>query len=203
MMREAGSPIFSRSSRVIPFVTFFKSSAVTCGGGGGGGGGGGTISGSGSGAGAFATARRPAGGGGGGTDSLPPPLPPSTDAFGAPGPTSSSGAAFELSSGDFAAFAVVLSTLPKIAVIPSLTFFPAALPMALPAADAPTSVIVWAPATAANRTGITNKIRRMQYLIWQRNIPRGGGKRAKHLMRPSKSSKHHMVVGLWCIIGLG
>jgi hypothetical protein len=119
---------------------------VTCGGGGGGGGGGGAISGIASAAAGFAAARCPPAGGGGGTDSPPevPPDPPDpAAALGVPGPTSISGAAFELSSCvDFAAFAVVLSTLPKIDVIESLTFFPAALPMALPAADAPISVIV-------------------------------------------------------------
>src|ERR1700722_5172532 len=162
MIRDTGAPSFSSSSRLVPAATFFRSSAVICGGGGGGGGGGGTISGNGGGAG-LALARCPAGGGGGGTDSP-------ADTTGAPVPTSSSGALFELSSGGFAAFAAVLSTLPKIAVIPSLTFLPAALPIALPAAEAPTSVIVWAPTVAATRNGITKKIRRIQYLIWQRNI---------------------------------
>src|SRR5580704_13589497 len=167
MIRDAGAPNFNRSSRLIPLPIFFKSSAVTCGGGGGGGGGGGTISGKASEFAGFATLARCAAGGGGGTDSVPPP-----DSFTTPGPTSSSGVAFELSSaGVFAAaFPAVLSTLPKIAVIPSLTFFPAALPIALPAAEAPTSVIVWAPTVAATRNGITKKIRRIQYLIWQRNI---------------------------------
>src|SRR5580704_6799195 len=130
MIRETGAPSFSKSSRVIPFATLFKSSTVTCGGGGGGGGGGGAISGIGSGVAGFTAARCPAAGGGGGTDSPPPDPTDPPDTLGAPGPTSSSGAPFELSSCvDFAAFAVVLSTLPKIDVIESLTFFPAALPM--------------------------------------------------------------------------
>jgi hypothetical protein len=81
----------------------------------------------------------------------------------------------------FAAFFVVLSTLPKIAVIPSLTFLPAALPIALPAAEAPTSVIVWPSTIPATSNGIINKIGRIQYLIRQRNIPKGGGIQAKHL----------------------
>jgi hypothetical protein len=138
VIRDAGEPSFSKSSRLVPLDTFFKSSAVISGGAGGGGGGGGAISGNGSvEAGFAALARCPAGGGGGGTDSTPPP-----DTLNVPGPTSSRGAAFELSSDVLAAFDVVLSTFPKIAVIPSLTFFPAALPIALPAAEAPTSVIV-------------------------------------------------------------
>ena len=110
-----------------------------------------------------ALARWDLAGGGGGTDS---PLDPT---LGVPDPTSSNGALFDSSSGAFAAFAVDLSTLPKIVVIPSLTFFPAALPIALPAAEAPTSVIVCAPTIAATN-GMINKIRRIQYLIWQRNI---------------------------------
>jgi hypothetical protein len=102
-----------------------------------------------------------------------------------------------------AAFDVVLSTLPKMAVIPSLTFFPAALPIALPAAEAPTSVIVCALAIATASSGIMNKIRRMQYLIRQRNIPSGGVIQAKYLSLFKKTSKHHIVVGLCCIIVLG
>src|SRR5271165_3600420 len=179
MILDDGDPSFSTSSRAIPLVTFFKSSTVTCGGGGGGGGAGGRISGRASGAAAtagFATlVRCPDAGGGGGTDSAPPPTFTTTA-----GPTSSKGALFELSSGGFAAFPAALSTLPKIAVIPSLTFFPAALPIAPPAAEAPTSVIVCAP---ANPAASTNKIPRIQYLIWQRSTLFGGDLQAKHLMQ--------------------
>jgi len=176
MIRDDGAPILSTSSRLIPLVTFFKSSAVTCGGGGGGGGGGGRISGNASVVAAGLAARCPAAGGGGGTESAPPG-PFTTTA----GPTSSRGALFELSSGVFAAFPAALSTFPKIPVIPSLTFFPAALPIAPPAAEAPTSVIVCAPANPATSK---RKSPRIQYLIWQRITPYGGVQHAKHLMTP-------------------
>jgi hypothetical protein len=116
--------------------------------------------------------------------------------LGTPGPTSRRGADFELSSGVFAAFAVVLSTFPKIEVMPSLTFFPAALPIALPAAEAPTSVMVWALARDATKTGITNKIRRIRYLIRQRNIPNSGVIQAKYLSLSKKIPKHHIDVGV-------
>ncbi len=183
MILDDGAPSLSTFSRVIPFVSFFRSSAVTCGGGGGGGGGGGRISGIASGAvaaGFAALARWPDAGGGGGTDSGPPG-PFTTTA----GPTSSSGALLELSSGGLAAFPVALSTLPKIDVIPSLTFFPAALPIAPPATVAPISVIVCAPANPATST---NKIPRIQYLIWQRSTRLRAEPQAKYLMRMSKNS---------------
>ena len=181
MIRDTGAPNLNTSSRLIPVVTFFKSSAVTCGAGGGGGGGG-RISGKASGmAAGFATlARCPDAGGGGGTDSGAPGPGPFTVA----GPTSSRGALFELSSAGFAAFAAALSTLPKIAVIPSLTFFPAALPIAPPAAEAPTSVIVCAH---ANPAASKKKIPRIQYLIWQRNTAWETVLQAKHLTMPLKN----------------
>jgi hypothetical protein len=185
MMRDTGIPSFNTSSRLIPLVTLFKSSAVTCGAGGGGGGGGGRTSGNVSGmAAGFATlARCPEAGGGGGTDSGAPAL--ALGPFTVAGPTSSRGALFELSSGGFAAFPAALSTLPKIAVIPSLTFFPAALPIAPPAAEAPTSVIVCAD---ANPAASKKKIPRIQYLIWQRNTACQTVLQAKHLTMPLKNN---------------
>ena len=79
-------------------------------------------------------------------------------------------------------------------VIPSLTFFPAALPIALPAAEAPTSVIVCAPASPA---ASTNKIPRIQYLIWQRSTPYGVNLQAKHLMAVLKIPQHHLNVVMY------
>jgi hypothetical protein len=94
-----------------------------------------------------------------------------------------------------------LSTFPKIELIPSLTFFPAALPIAPPAAEAPTSVIVCAPANPAASKKI---IPRMQYLIWQRNTLYGSDLQAKHLTPMLKTPKHHRQVELHgCIMKVG
>src|SRR5579884_347965 len=68
-----------------------------------------------------------------------------------PGPTSITGAGaaalFDLP-GALAAAAVCWLTLPKMFVMPSLTFLPAALPAVPPAAAAPNSVMVCADAKA-------------------------------------------------------
>src|SRR5215470_3162440 len=123
-MREAGGPSLKTSSRFMPVVRFFKSSAVTAGGGGGGGGA--TVAGSGAtgavGVGAAlrgaAAARRVEGAcGGAGTESAWRDW-----TFGTPGPTSrigSSCSSFLPGGGGtspVAALEACLSTLLKIVV---------------------------------------------------------------------------------------
>src|ERR1700674_525870 len=148
-IRAEGSPSLSTSSRLAPGATCFRSSAVICGGGGGGGATGVTSTrvntGGGIGAGALRTAAWVSGGGG------TPPL----SALGTPGLTSRAGCC--LAAGGLAAglpvadaLAAVLFTLPNIALIPSLTFFPLAPPTDPPAAAAPYSVKFCPTAAPAN-----------------------------------------------------
>src|SRR5262249_21756807 len=121
----------------VPFSIFFKSSTVATGGGGGAGGataGAAASTAGGGGTGLDSAVRTPArfalGSGGGGTLSRP---------FTAAGPTTIAGPFLPPLSMS-AALPATLSTFFKIAVIPSLTFFPAAPPTLPPAAAAACSV---------------------------------------------------------------
>ena len=165
-MREEGGPSFKTSSRFMPAVTLFKSSAVTAGGGGGGVGAtsrAGEAVGADAGLrGAVAAWRADGIGGGGGTESGCRDW-----TFGTPGPTSRIGSSSSFLLGGEgtstpAALEVCLSTLLKILVSPSLTFFPATPPTDPPAAAAAASVIAWPqpkPAQAVPVSSITNTVR--------------------------------------------
>src|SRR5437016_4616570 len=184
VMREAGWPSFSTSSRPWPTVRVSRSSGVTGGGGGGGGGATTTSTGGGGLGGSTRFTVSPGSGGGGGTESVTAARATGTLAatFGAglngaapptgnpvpttPGLTESRGAtgfvAAGFGAGDAAAAVVRWSTLSRMLVTPSLTFFPAAPPATLPVAAAPTSDRVWH--IAPDTTATINKINRIGHL---------------------------------------
>src|SRR5437867_2033392 len=176
VIREAGAPSLSNSSRLVPVAIFLRSSTVISGGAGGGGTGtasGRTAAGAGgSGVGAtgvagpccLCTAARRTGGGG----------TAFVRSFGIPGPTSRSGEAGEFFgfAAPSAALAVCFSTLLKTVVRPSLTFLPAT-PPADPAAAAPAASVSDCDQAHPVRH-MTRAIRLIQHLpnaAYQRLVP--------------------------------